>query len=199
MSTRPTSVRPGSSYIVLSSTSSRIARRPRAPVPRSSAWSAMASSAVAGELELDVFELEHLAVLLDERVLRLGEDLDQRVAVEAAHRADHRQAADELGDHPELDEVLRQHLGEQLAGIAARPCERTVPWKPTPLWPMRLSMICSSPANAPPQMNRTLVVSIWMNSWCGCLRPPWGGTDATRAFEDLEQRLLHALAATRRG
>ena len=54
----------------------------------------------------------------------------------------------------------------------------TVPWKPTPLWPMRLSMICSRPANAPPRMNSTFVVSIWMNSWCGCLRPPWGGTDA---------------------
>ena len=22
------------------------------------------------------------------------------------------------------------------------------------------------------------MVSIWMNSWCGCLRPPWGGTEA---------------------
>ena len=39
-------------------------------------------------------------------------------------------------------------------------------------------MIFSSPANAPATMNSTLVVSIWMNSWCGCLRPPWGGTDA---------------------
>ena len=48
-----------------------------------------------------------------------------------------------------------------------------MPWRP-----MRLSMIRSRPANAPPQMNRMLVVSIWMNSWWGCLRPPWGGTDA---------------------
>ena len=55
-------------------------------------------------------------------------------------------------------------------------------------------MICSSPANAPPRMNSTLVVSIWMNSWCGCLRPPCGGTDACGALEDLQQRLLHALA-----
>ena len=28
-------------------------------------------------------------------------------------------------------------------------------------------------------MNRMLVVSTWKNSWCGCLRPPWGGTLAT--------------------
>ena len=47
-----------------------------------------------------------------------------------------------------------------------------------PRLPMRLSISLSSPANAPPQMNRMFVVSIWMNSWCGCLRPPWGGTEA---------------------
>ncbi len=49
---------------------------------------------------------------------------------------------------------------------------------PTPLFPIRLSMILSRPANAPPQMNRMFVVSTWMNSWCGCLRPPCGGTEA---------------------
>ncbi len=27
-------------------------------------------------------------------------------------------------------------------------------------------------------MKRMLVVSIVRNSWCGCLRPPCGGTDA---------------------
>ena len=50
--------------------------------------------------------------------------------------------------------------------------------KPMPLRPARDAMILSSPANAPPTMNSTFVVSIWMNSWCGCLRPPCGGTDA---------------------
>ena len=33
--------------------------------------------------------------------------------------------------------------------------------------------------NAPPQMNRILVVSTCTNSCCGCLRPPFGGTFAT--------------------
>ena len=41
---------------------------------------------------------------------------------------------------------------------------RTSARKPMPLRPMRFSMILSSPAKAPPQMNRMLVVSIWMNS-----------------------------------
>ncbi len=47
------------------------------------------------------------------------------------------------------------------------------------LLPSRLSMILSSPSKAPPQTNRMLVVLIWMKSWWGCLRPPWGGTLAT--------------------
>ncbi len=50
--------------------------------------------------------------------------------------------------------------------------------KPMDLRPIRDSMIFSSPGNAPPTMNSTFVVSIWMNSWCGCLRPPCGGTEA---------------------
>ncbi|MNW60472.1 hypothetical protein D3C74_384620 [compost metagenome] len=49
---------------------------------------------------------------------------------------------------------------------------------PTPRLRERVATISSSPANAPATMNRTFVVSIWMNSWCGCLRPPWGGTEA---------------------
>ena len=51
--------------------------------------------------------------------------------------------------------------------------------KPSVFLPTRRSMILSRPTKAPPQMNRMLVVSIWMNSWCGCLRPPCGGTLAT--------------------
>ena len=50
--------------------------------------------------------------------------------------------------------------------------------KPTPVCPLRDSMMRSIPAKAPPQMNRMFPVSIWMNSWWGCLRPPWGGTEA---------------------
>ena len=47
-----------------------------------------------------------------------------------------------------------------------------------PLFCVRLRMIFSSPANAPPQMNRMFEVSTCRNSCCGCLRPPCGGTEA---------------------
>src|SRR6188768_1058622 len=51
--------------------------------------------------------------------------------------------------------------------------------KPSVFLPVRRSICLSSPTKAPPQMNRMLVVSTWKNSWCGCLRPPCGGTLAT--------------------
>ena len=39
--------------------------------------------------------------------------------------------------------------------------------------------ISSIPAKDPAAINRMLEVSISMNSWWGCLRPPEGGTEAT--------------------
>ena len=79
---------------------------------------------------------------------------------------------------PNLTQVLGQHLGEQLAGVALGLASAPCRGSRRPCGRCGCSMICSSPANAPPQMNSTFVVSIWMNSWCGCLRPPCGGTEA---------------------
>src|ERR1041384_2904747 len=47
-----------------------------------------------------------------------------------------------------------------------------------PVFSVRLRTIFSRPSKAPPQMKRMLVVSTWTKSWFGCLRPPWGGTEA---------------------
>src|SRR5450759_2808262 len=71
---------------------------------------------VVGELQVDVFELEHRLVLLDERVLGFLEDLDERSAVELRQCGDHGKPADELRNHAVLDQVLRVDLLEQGAG-----------------------------------------------------------------------------------
>ena len=81
----------------------------------------------------------------------------------------------------------------KMSARSIRPWSGCSALKPMPFLPTRGSMIFSRPAKAPPQMNSTFVVSIWMNSWCGCLRPPCGAPGGG-AFEDLQQRLLHALA-----
>ena len=70
------------------------------------------------EGQLDVLHLEQPLVLLDQRVLRLGEDLHQRGFVEILQRRDHRQTADEFGDQAELQQILRLDLAEDLARAA---------------------------------------------------------------------------------
>src|SRR5206468_13121304 len=72
---------------------------------------------VVREHQLDAVELEEALELLDQRVARLGEDRDEVVPRELVDDRDDRQAADELGDQPVLDQVLRQQLLEDLAGV----------------------------------------------------------------------------------
>ncbi len=71
---------------------------------------------------------------------------------------------------------------------------RTSATKPMPLFCERFWMIFSRPANAPPTMNRMWRVSTCRNSCWGCLRPPCGRHRGDGAFDQLQQRLLDALA-----
>src|SRR5262249_3835438 len=70
---------------------------------------------VVGETQLDVLELQHRLVLLDERVLGLAQDLDESRLIQLRERRAHRQPADELRDHAELDEVLGVDLLQERA------------------------------------------------------------------------------------
>ena len=67
-----------------------MARRPRAPLLRASASFATADERALRELELHAVHLEELLVLLHERVLRLREDVDQRLLVQLVERREHR-------------------------------------------------------------------------------------------------------------
>ncbi len=75
-----------------------IIRRPRAPILRSQRRLGDRLERVVGEAQLDVLVLEQLLVLPRDRVARLRQDLDERRLVQFVQRADHRQAADELGN-----------------------------------------------------------------------------------------------------
>ena len=63
---------------------------------------------LVGEHQLDAVQLEELLVLARERVLGLGQDAHEVVLVQVVDRADDRQAADELGDQAEVEQVLGQ-------------------------------------------------------------------------------------------
>ena len=95
-----------------------IERRPRAPVLRSMARLAMRRQRVLVEGELDVLHLEQPLILLDQRVLRLGQDLDQRRLVEVFQRRQNRQAADEFRDQAEFQQIFGLDLAEDVAGAA---------------------------------------------------------------------------------
>ena len=57
---------------------------------------------LVGKGQPDVLHLEQPLILLHQRVLRLGQDLDQRLLVEILERRNDRQPADELGDEAVL-------------------------------------------------------------------------------------------------
>ncbi len=94
------------------STSSRMARSPRAPVPRRSAWSATASRASSVNSSSTSSSSKNFLYCFTRAFLG-----STRIRMSASwsrlrHGPDHGEAADELGDETELEEVLRQHRRE---------------------------------------------------------------------------------------
>jgi hypothetical protein len=73
---------------------------------------------VLGKVEFDVLHLEQLAVLLDERVLRLDQNALECRLVEVFQRRHHRKAADEFGDQAIFQQVLWFHLTKDFSGLA---------------------------------------------------------------------------------
>src|SRR4029077_8364829 len=133
-----------------------------------------------------------LLVLLDERVLRLGEDANDVLLVEVVQRDDDRQAADERGDDPVLQQVLRlQHLerlGDRFAlDLRVRGAEADR----APADALLDNLLQAVERAAADEQDvgrvdldeilvRVLAAAVWRNI-------------RDSALEDLQQRLLHAL------
>ena len=71
-----------------------------------------------GELQLAAFQAEKLLILLDQRVLRLGEDADERLDIQRFKRGTQRQSADKFGDHAEFHQIFRLHLRQHTGAVA---------------------------------------------------------------------------------
>src|SRR6266850_5167796 len=71
------------------------------------------------DFQVHAFHAEEFLVLLDKGVLRLGEYLDESLLVELLERRHDRQPPDELRYQPVLDEVLRLHGPQDLADVLA--------------------------------------------------------------------------------
>ena len=65
---------------------------------------------IVAELEADVLKLEQALVLLDDRVLRAGQNLDQSDLVEVFEYTHNRQAPYKFRNQPKFDEVFRLNV-----------------------------------------------------------------------------------------
>ena len=102
-------------------------------------------------------EPDQLSELLDQRTFRSLKNPGEVIHAKSIQWGDHRQPPDDLWDQAERFEVFRLHLPQQPISRHLAVFRHLT--EPEPILPSRLAMISSSPTNAPPQMNRTLVVS----------------------------------------
>ena len=171
-----------------------IERRPRAPVSRSSAFSAIATSA-SSEKTSSMPSKEKKRWNCLTSALRGSVRIATRSLVgQLVDRRHHRQAADELGDQAVLDEVLRQAALEDLAGVLVLRSDWIAAPKPTPLWPIRRSItlveVGERAAADEQDVRRVDREELLVGVLAPALRRHRGGG----SLEDLQQRLLHALA-----
>ena len=178
MVTLTTSGSEGTSYIIRVMTSSRMARRPRAPMPRSTARPATASRASG------VNSRSTSSYSINFRYCFTREFLGSvRICTICSRPRDRSVVI--TGRRPTSSGMMPNFSRSWgWISLSSWPTSRSfLLWisapKPMERLSRRLSMILSMPSKAPPQMNRMFFVSIWMNSWWGCFRPPWGGTLAT--------------------
>src|SRR5262245_33508044 len=148
---------------------------------------------VVGELQADLLQLEVLLVLLEDRVLRLSQDADQGRLVQVVERRHHRQPADEFGDETELEQVLGLGHGQEVADLPLLPGldvgAEAHPGLPDPA--------LDDPVEADERAaaDEQDVGSVDLDELLvRVLAAPLGGHVGHRALQDLEQRLLHALA-----
>ncbi len=90
-------------------------RNPRAPVLRLSASAGDGTQGGGPDVQFRAFHGEQLLELLHQRVLGLGQDLDQGGLIQFIERRDHRQAADQFRNETELDQILRFRFAKQFA------------------------------------------------------------------------------------
>src|SRR5688500_8534830 len=148
------------------------------------------------EGELHLLEVEQLRVLLRERVLRLLEDPHQRLLVEPLEGHRDREAAHQLGDQPEAEQVVRLYLREgvlrQLGGANRVSLDLREADLPTSR--ARLDDLLQPVER--PAADEQDVLRVDLDVLLLRVLPAALRRDARhRAFEDLEQGLLHPLAA----
>src|SRR6266571_1656795 len=148
---------------------------------------------VVRELQADLLEVEVLLVLPGDRVLRLPEDADQRGLVEVVERRDDRQPADELGDEPVLQEILGLDHHEEVAHPALLAPLDLRAEAHARASDARLDDLVEPDEGTAAQKEDVRRVDL-DELLVRMLPPALGRHVGDRALEDLQERLLNALA-----
>src|SRR6266540_4160506 len=148
---------------------------------------------VLGEDELDVVVGEEALVLLDERVLRLGQDLDEVLTLKLVDGGDNRQPTDELGDQTVREQILRHHVRQQLRGhvVVAR---ANVGAEADRVLARALADDLLEPRERAAADEQDVRRVDRQELLVRVLAPALRRHRGHRPLEDLQQRLLHALA-----
>ena len=155
---------------------------------------------ILGHAQAHAFHREQLGVLLDHRVLRLGQDLHHLVFGQRIERGHHRQTADEFRDHAEAEQIFRLDVTHSFACAQRRPptsSARAVEAHHLLTDALLHDLVQADERAAANEQNllRVDLDVFLMRMLAAALRR----NVARAAFENLQQRLLHAFAARRRG
>src|SRR5258708_5637194 len=146
------------------------------------------------ELQFDPLHREEFLVLLHQGVLRLGEDLDERARIELVQDCDDRQAAHEFGNQAVLDEVLGLDVVQQLVQLLAVVHRAHVRAEAhAGAVGAVLDDLLQAPEGAPADEEDVGGVDLH-ELLVRVLAPALGRHRSDRALDQLQERLLHALA-----
>src|SRR6266571_441125 len=149
---------------------------------------------VVREAQLDVLVVEHPLVLPDDRVLGLGQDLDEGGLVEVVEGADDGQPAHELGDQPVLDEVRGLDLAEGGGGLRGRRLGGGLRAEAQALLAHPALDDLVQPDERPAADEQDVGGVDLVELLVGVLAAALGGHVGHRPFQDLEEGLLDPLA-----
>ena len=169
----------GTLYIDSKSTFSRIERNPLAPVLRSIARSATARSPSSLQ-SISTPSISNILAYCLVRALRGSVKMRTKASTSSSSSVaitGNRPTNSGIRPYWTKSSGSRSEIISPKRRVSSLLLTSAV--NPMPPFSERLRIILSSPAKAPPQINRMLLVSTCKNSCCGCFRPPWGGTEAT--------------------
>ena len=149
------------------------------------------------EHELDLVEAHRFLVLTQNRVLRLRDDPLEILAGEILERDLDGQSSDELGDHPEFDEIVGMELREKRLYVLRAPGLDIGPEAERVLGDAALDDLVEAHegAAADEQDIGGIDAEILL---LGMLAAALGRNVGERALDDLEESLLDALLPRRR-